>query len=215
MKTYVVVGLGRFGTAIATRLFELGNEVLAIDENAENIQRIADHATHAVVGDARDEAVLRALGVGNFDCAVVAIGEDLAASILVTLNLKDLGVPAILCKASGDAAKKALERVGADRVVIPEREMAVKLAESLSSSNILDFIELSNDYGIAEIALPAHWAGQSIRTLNIRAKYGVTVLAVKRDERMDLQPDADEPLPAGAALVALGSNEQLARMQGR
>ncbi len=215
MKTYVVIGLGRFGTAVATRLCELGNEVLAIDENPGNIQHIADHVTHAVVGDAQDEDVLRALGVGNFDCAIVAIGGDLAASIMITLNLKELGVPAVICKASSESYKKALERVGADRVLIPEREMAVKLAQNLASSSILDFIELSADYGIAEVAAPSDWAGKSLRELNIRAKYGVTVLAFRRGDRLDLQPGPDEPIEPDAVVVALGSNEQLNRLQKR
>ncbi len=213
MKTYVVIGLGRFGTVVAARLYELGNEVLAIDPQAENIQHIADRVTHAAMGDARDEDVLRALGVGNYDCAIVAVGSDLAASILITLNLKDLGVPAVICKASSEGYKRALERVGADRVVIPEREMGVKLAQSLSSSSILDFIELSNEYGIAEIAVPPDWVGKSLRELDIRAHYGVTVLAFRKGEALNVQPDASEPIHEGTVAVVLGSNEQLSRLQ--
>ena len=213
MKTYIVIGLGRFGISVAMRLYELGNEVLAIDANEENIQQIANHVTHAVVGDARDEAVLRALGVGNYDCAIVAIGGDLAASILVTLTLKELGVPAVICKASNEVYKKALEKVGADRVVIPEREMALKLAQSLASSNVLDFIELSSDYGIAEVAAPNSWIGKSIRELNVRAKYGVTILCLKQGEQMGILPSADDVIAPDTAVVVLGSNDQIARMQ--
>ena len=213
MKTYVVIGMGRFGTAVANRLYELGNEVLVIDGRAEHIQHIADRVTHAVTGDATDEDVLRALGVGNYDCAIVAIGSDLAASILITLNLKDLGVPAVICKASDEGYKRALERVGADRVVIPERELGVKLAQNLTSSSILDFIELSPDYGVAEVTVPAEWAGKSLRELNIRAKYGVTVLAFREGDRLDVQPCPDEPVGPNTVVVALGSNEQLARLQ--
>lgn len=213
MKTYIVIGLGRFGISVAMRLYELGNEVLAIDANEENIQQIANHVTHAVVGDARDEAVLRALGVGNYDCAIVAIGGDLAASILVTLTLKELGVPAVICKASNEIYKKALEKVGADRVVIPEREMALKLAQSLASSNVLDFIELSSDYGIAEVSAPGAWIGKSIRDLNVRAKYGVTILCLKQGEQMDILPSADDVIAPDTAVVVLGSNDQIARMQ--
>lgn len=213
MKTYIVIGLGRFGTSVATRLFELGNEVLAIDASEENIQQIANHVTHAVVGDARDEAVLQALGVRNFDCAIVAIGEDLAASIMITLTLKELGVPAVICKASSEAYKRALEKVGADRVVIPEREMAVKLAQSLSSSNILDFIELSSEYGIAEVAVPETWCGKTIRQLNVRAKYGVHILAFKINGKMRVLPDIDDTIEPGTILVIVGTNEQLARMK--
>lgn len=213
MKTYIVIGLGRFGTSVATRLFELGNEVLAIDAKEENIQQIANHVTHAVVGDARDEAVLRALGVRNFECAIVAIGEDLAASIMVTLTLKELGVPAVICKASSEAYKRALEKVGADRVVIPEREMATKLAQSLSCSNILDFIELSDEYGIADVAMPENWAGKTLRQLNVRAKFGVTILAFRANGKMQMLPNADEAIMPGTVLTVMGSNEQIARMR--
>ena len=213
MKTYIVIGLGRFGTAVATKLYELGNEVLAIDAKEENIQRIANHVTHAVVGDARDEAVLKALGVRNFECAIVAIGEDLAASILVTLTLKEIGVPAVICKASSEAYKRALEKVGADRVVIPEREMATKLAQNLSCSNILDFIELSDEYGIAEVSSPANWSGKTIRELNVRARFGVTVLGLKVEGRMHILSDVDEAIAPETALIVLGSNEQIARLQ--
>ncbi len=214
MKTYLVVGMGRFGSAVAARLYELGNEVLVVDENEENIQAIASRVTHAVVGDARDEAVLRALGARNFDCAIVAIGGDLAASILVTLALKELGIPAVICKASNETFKRALEKVGADRVVIPEREMAVKLAQSLSSSNVLDFIELSDDFGIAEVVVPDNWADRSIRELNVRAKYGVTILACQQPgEKLQVQPGAENVIRAGATVTVLGANERIARLQ--
>jgi len=213
MKTYIVIGLGRFGKSVAARLYELGNEVLAIDASEENIQQISNFVTHAVVGDARDEAVLRALGVRNYDCAIVSIGGDLSASILITLALKELGVPAVICKASNELNKKALEKVGADRVIIPEREMATKLAQSLSSSNLLDFIELSSDYGIAEISVPESWVGKSIRELNVRAKYGVTILSFKQGGRMTVLPGVDEKIPEGTAVDVLGTNEQIAKMQ--
>ena len=213
MKTYIVIGLGRFGTSVATRLYELGNEVLAIDENEEHIQRIANFVTHAVVGDARDEAVLKALGVRNYDYAIVSIGGDLSASILITLSLKELGVPAVICKASDEMHKKALEKVGADRVIIPEREMATKLAQSLASSNLLDFIELSPDFGIAEIAPPSNWTGKSIRELNVRAKFGVTVLSFKHGKELMVLPHADDQIEEGMSVVVLGTNEQIAKMQ--
>ena len=128
-KTYAVIGLGRFGTAVAERLYALGNEVLVVDNNAERVQRMESRVTYAVVADARDEEVLRSLAVRNYDCAVVATGSDLAASIVITMNLKELGVPQVICKAEGDTQKRALEKVGADKVVIPEREAGVKLAQ--------------------------------------------------------------------------------------
>ena len=213
LKSYAVIGLGRFGNAAAERLAALGNEVLAIDARDEFVQRLADKVTHAVVADARDEAVLRSLGIRDFDCAIVAIGDDLAASVLITLNLKELGVGQVICKASDEVHKRALERIGADYVVIPEREMALKLSQRLSSPNLLDFIELSDEYGIAEITVPAAWEGSTIRALNIRANYGVDILGVRHDERLKLSPGADYCFAKGDAAVVLGRNEDLTRVR--
>ena len=215
MKTYAVIGLGRFGSAAAARLEELGNEVLAIDKSEENVQRLADRVTHAVVGDARDEAVLRSLGVRGVDCAVVAIGSDIAASVLVTLSLKDMGVKQVICKASDEVHKRALERIGADHVVIPEREMALKLAQRLASPNLLDFIELSDEYGIAEAEIPDAWVKKTIRELDVRVKYHLDILGVRRRERLRLSPGADFKFSEGDAVVVLGRNEDLAEIRHR
>ena len=157
MKTFVVIGLGRFGTAIAAELSDLGHEVLAVDQSDELVQGVSDRVTHAVAGDARDPAVLRALGVRNYDCAIVAVGEDVGNSALITLNLKELGVPQVICKSKSHVHRRVLEKIGADRVVFPEHEMGVKLAQGLSSSNVLNFIELSEDFGIVETAIPRAW----------------------------------------------------------
>ena len=154
MKTFVVIGLGRFGSAVATELSSLGHEVLAVDEREDHVQRVAEKVTHAVTGDARDPSVLRALGVRNYDCAVVAVGDDIGNSALITLNLKEIGVKRVICKAQSHVHRKVLEKIGADRVVFPEHEMGVKLAQGLSSSNVLNFIELSEDFGIVETAVP-------------------------------------------------------------
>ena len=215
MKSYLVVGMGRFGSTVALRLQELGCEVLVIDENAEEIQRMADRVTYAVVGDARDEEVLRSLGVQNFDCAIVAIGEDLAASILITLNLKSLGVPQVICKAPNELYKRALEKVGADRVVIPEREMGIKLAQNLVSSSVLDYIELSRECGIAEIVVPKSWVGKTIRDLNVRAKYGVNIIAMRCGdcEEVTVTFGPEYVLQGSDVLVVLGNNTDLEQVQ--
>lgn len=214
MKTYVVVGLGRFGTAVAQKLQELGNEVLVIDENEELVQKLSNRVTYAVVGDARDEEVLKSLGVKNFDCAIVAIGGDLAASILITLNLKELGVPNVICKAPDELQKRALEKVGADRVIIPEREMALKLAQNLASSSVLDYIELSSACGITEMKAPAAWHGKSIKESNIRAKYGVNVIAMRgADGSITVAPGPDYVIQTSDILVVLGENDKLSRVQ--
>lgn len=145
--------------------------------------------------------------------AVVAIGSDLATCIIATLNLKDLGVPQVICKATDELRKKALEKVGADRVVIPERETGIKLAQAITSSSILDFIELSKDCGIAEIPTPESWFGKTLRELNIRAKYGVNIIAIRHDGKIDVAPGADLALKEHTVLVVLGTNDKLAKLR--
>ena len=154
MKSYVVIGLGLFGSSVARQLCALGAEVLAIDIHADLVQQISSDVTSAVVADARDAQVLRALGAQECDCAVVAIGDDLSSSVLATMNLKELGVKQVVCKAHDEIHRKVLEKLGADKVVIPEKEVADRLARSLTSHNVLDFIELSSDYGIVRSPLP-------------------------------------------------------------
>ncbi len=213
MKTFLIVGLGRFGTAVACRLQELGHEVMVIDGEPEKVQRISDHVTYAVVGDARDEEVLESIGARNVDCAIVAIGEDLAANILVTLNLKSLDVKQVICKAKDDQQRRALEKIGADRVLIPEREMGLKLAQNLSSTSVLDYIELSSHCGIVEIKTPAPWVGKDLRSINVRAKYGVTVIAIRTNGEISVSLDPDHPLHEEDILVILGDNDRLTDVQ--
>ena len=169
----------------------------------------------AVVGDARDEGVLRSLGARNYDCAIVAIGSNLASSVIITLNLKSLGVKQVICKAQDEIQRRALEKVGADRVIIPEREIGIKLAQSLTSSGVLDFIELSPDIGIAEVSLPESWVGKSLRELSVRSKYDVNVIAIRRGGALELTMDADRALEAGMVLIVLGPNDALANLQKR
>lgn len=212
MKTYVVIGLGRFGTAVATELCRLGHEVLAIDGSEDRIQNIADQVTHAVAGDARDPAVLRALGVRNYDCAIVAAANDVGSSALVTMNLKELGVKKVICKAQSHVHWKVLQKIGADMVVFPEYEMGMKLAQNLSSSNILNFIELSEDYGIVELAAPKSWQGRSIRDLNVRAKYKVNIIAIRRkgnEHDLQMTPGADYVIGPEDVVVTLGRYEDI------
>ena len=213
MKSFIVVGLGRFGTEAAKCLYQQGSEVLVIDNSAELVQAISDDVTQAVVGDARDKEVLRALGVKDFDCAIVAIGASLADSVLATMNLKELGVPYIVCKAHDDTHREVLKKLGADRVVIPEKENAARLAKSLSSHNVLDYIELSEDYGIIDVPAPASWYNKSLLELNVRAKLGVNILAIKRSGQITVSPGADFCILQGDIVVVLGDNAALKAVQ--
>lgn len=213
MKSYIVVGLGRFGSEVARQLYKCGCEVLALDVKNELVQQIAPDVTHAAVGDCQDKEVLKMLGAKDFDCAIVAIGDNLAASVLVTMNLKELGVPYLVCKAYDDVHRRVLEKLGANRVVIPEQENAARLAKGLSSPNLLDYIELSDEYSIIELPAPKSWEGKNLKELNVRAKLGVNILAVRRDGKMDVSPAADFTFQAGDIVVVLGDAKALNAVQ--
>lgn len=213
MKSYMVVGLGRFGGEVARRLCQLGCEVLVMDTNPELVDAVSSEVTHAVVADARDKNVLKALGAAEFDCAIVAVGGSLADSVLATMNLKELGVPKVVCKAHDETHKQVLLKLGADQIVIPEQEQAYRLARSLSSRNVLDYIELSEDYGIIDLPVPAGWLGKNLRDLNVRAKLGVNILAVKKLKKISLSPSADYAFEEGDVVVILGDTAALQAVQ--
>ena len=213
MKSFVVIGLGLFGSCVARQICALGGEVLAIDTSTELVQQISGEVTSAVVADAQDKDVLRALGAQDCDCAVVAIGTDLGASVLATMNLKELGVPYIVCKAHDSTHRRVLEKLGADKVVIPEQEVAERMAHSLISPNVLEYIELSNDYGIVEVPAPKKWAGKSLKELNIRAKLGVNIIPVDTGAEVNVSPSADYVIRKDDVLVVLGDYDSLAVVQ--
>ncbi|MBR0514346.1 MAG: TrkA family potassium uptake protein [Clostridia bacterium] len=213
MKSYIVIGLGRFGTEMAVKLYDCGEEVLAVDTNETLIDKIADRVTRAVAADARDIDVLRRLGAEIFDVAVVAVGSDLAASALITMNLKTLGVPFIMCKAHDDTYREILEKLGADRVIIPEREMADKLSLGLTSTGVMEYIELSDEFGIVEMAPPAAWYGKSIRQLELRNRYGLNVIALRQGDNLGIAPNIDEPITDQHTLVMLGSYDVINKVK--
>ncbi len=205
MESYVVIGLGRFGTEIASRLYEYGEEVMAIDLDDRLVDRIADRVTRSVAADARDRDVLANLGVGNFDRAVVAVGSDLGASSLITMNLKSLNVPYVICKAQDDTHRAILEKLGADRVIIPEREAADKLALGLTHTGVMEYIELSEEFGIVELEPRSWWVGKTIRSLELRSQYGINVIALRKNGTLSIPPDIDTVLDRDTILVILGS----------
>ena len=213
MKTYIVIGLGRFGAEVARQLCALGCEVLAIDIRGDLVQQVAEEVTHAVAADAQDKEVLRTLGARNFDCAVIAIGDNLGASVLATMNLKELGVPYIVCKAHDETHRRVLEKLGADKVVIPEQENASRLARSLSSPNVLDYIELSNEYGIIEVPTPKSWMGKSLKELDVRDKLGINIIAIKRNGKINTFPAGDYRFVDGDVIVVLGDESTMKRVQ--
>ena len=212
-KQFVVIGLGRFGYSVATTLFELGNDVLAIDKNEDIVQEISDEVTHAVVMDATDECALKKLGIRNFDVAVVTIGDDIQSSIMITLLLRELGVKYIIAKGHNDLHEKVLKKIGADKVVLPEKDMGKRVAHNLVSSNILDYIELSKDYTIIEIEAIDEWKNKSLLELNFRSKYRINVMAIKRNGSINISPMADEKIMENDILVAIGSNKDINKLE--
>lgn len=208
-KQFVVIGLGRFGSSVAKTLYSLGKEVLAIDTDEEVVQSISDSVTHSVQADATDEATLRSLGIRNFDVAVITIGSDVQSSVMVTLLVKELGVKFVVAKAQNELHAKVLYKIGADRVVFPERDMGVRVGHNLCSSNILDFIELSPDYSIMEIEAVEEWNYKTLRELNMRSKYGINVMAIKRDKDINVSPLADDKIMPKDVLVVIGDSDRL------
>lgn len=213
MKSFLVIGLGRFGMALAQRLCSQGNEVMGMDIRTERVQACAEQLTQTVVGDARDPEVLRAVSAHSFDCAVVAFSADVGDSALITLNLKELGVSQVVSKASSEVHRKVLEKIGADRVVFPEQEMALRLARSLDNGDILNVIELSDEYSMVEQLLPKSWIGHSIVQLNIRAEYHLSIIAVRREKDVTISPGGDFTFQAGDCLVVLGRDRDIRRLE--
>jgi trk system potassium uptake protein TrkA len=227
MRQFAVIGIGRFGFSVAQTLTEQGFQVLAIDTCEECVEEIADIVTQAVQLDATDEKNLRTVGIADMDVVVVAIGVNQEASILTTLILKEMGVKHIVAKAISPLHGKVLKRIGADRVVFPEGDMGKRLARSLASPSILDNLELSSEYGIFEIIAPPGFIGKTFRELNIRAKYGLNVIAVKKQvadadiegkaptssEQINISPLADDKIPPDGVLVVVGSNESVQRFR--
>jgi trk system potassium uptake protein TrkA len=212
-KLYAVVGMGRFGSSVAEALSRLGFEVLAIDSSEQRIQEISSIVTHAVSADSTDEEAMKALGIRNFDVVVIAIGEDIQASILTTLVLKDLGVPKIVVKAQNELHGKVLHKIGADRVVLPERDMGLRVAHHLISPNILDFIELSEDYSIIEIKAPEMMIDRNLKQLDIRAKYRCNVMAIKNGDHMNISPFPEDLIKKDDVLVIVGKNSDLTNLE--
>lgn len=214
-KQFAVIGCGRFGSSIAKKLSELGSEVMVIDQREESIQDISDFVTHAVQADATNEKTLKSLGIRNFDVVIVSIGGDIQSSILVTLMVKELGVKHIISKAQNDLHAKVLYRIGADRVVFPEREMGVKVAKNLMSDNILDFIELSQDYSIVEIFALDEWVGKSLKELNLRAKHGINVMALKNGVEINIALKANYVIRKEDILIVIGHNDDLKKIESQ
>ena len=212
-KTFAVIGLDRFGSNLAVNLQQLGHEVIGIDSNAERVRRISDLITHAAIGDPTDEEVLRTLGVRNADVAIVALTENIQSGVLVTLMLKEMGMENVIAESTSEIHGRILTKVGADKVIYPEKDMGERLAKSLSNTNIMEYIDLSDEYSIMEIRVPKSWAGKSILELNVRVNYNINIIACRgTDDSISISPDPNMPLVAENKLIVVGPNESIEKI---
>lgn len=212
-KEFAVIGLGRFGSSICKALAEEGMEVMAIDIDEDRVNEFSMIASHAVVGDTTDETVIKSLGIRNFDHVIVAIGDNIQASILTTLILKEAGVKKITVKAQNDYHEKVLSKIGADFIIHPERDMGRRIAHKLVSNNVLDYLELSDEHSIVEIVANERISGHSIIDLDIRAKYGINIVAIKRREEIIVSPQANEKIQYNDIMIVIGADIDINRFE--
>ena len=208
-KQYLVIGCGRFGSSVAKKMCQLGNEVMVIDKDEDSINNIAELVTHTAIVDVTEERDLKSIGLGNFDVVIVAISSDIRASIMATVMAKEMGVPKVVCKAKDELQSKVLYKIGADKVVFPERDMGIRLAYNLASENILDQINLDPEYSIMEIVTPQNWVGKTIIELNLRAKYDITVLAVKTQSGLKVMPSPNYKMQEKNILIIIGNTDKI------
>lgn len=208
MKTVLIIGLGEFGSHIAKRMNDLRCEVMAVDINEERINAILPYVTNARIGDSTNEEFLRSLGVGNYDICIVALGGLFQSSLETTSLLKELGAPKVICRATNDVQMKFLLKNGADEVVYPEKQMALRIATKYASDSILDFIQLDNNYSIYEIRIPKDWIGKTLVQIDIRKKYNINVLTIKRNGRVFI-PSPEMQLTTGDIAFVMGESKDI------
>ncbi|HLO10739.1 MAG TPA: TrkA family potassium uptake protein [Pseudoneobacillus sp.] len=206
---YAVIGLGRFGISIAQKLFESGQEVLGVDVNEERVEDSHSFVTHAVIADSTDAEALKSIGIRNFDTVVVAIGNDIQASILTVLLLKELGVKRVIAKALNKLHGQVLDKVGADWVVFPERDMGMRVAHQLLSPKVLNFIEISKNYSVEEVKIPEYMIEKNLRELDLRARFNLSVIAIRHEDEINISPSPDKIINHGDVLVVIGENRDL------
>ncbi|MBO4326455.1 MAG: TrkA family potassium uptake protein [Clostridia bacterium] len=212
MKSFLVIGLGRFGRHICTHLMKLGHEVIAVDRNERRVNDAVNFVSGARIGDATDTDFLKSLGVRNFDCCIVTISSDFQSSLETTSNLKDLGAKHVVSRAERDVQEKFLLRNGADEVVYPEKQMAKIAAIRYSSEHILDYVEISNDYGVFEVTIPKNWVDKSIGQIDVRRNYNINILGIKVDGHLDASVTAATVLSEDKTLLVLGDYKTIQKI---
>jgi trk system potassium uptake protein TrkA len=215
-RQIAVMGLGRFGSSVATSLYNLGHDVLVIDKEETRVQGIMGQATHALTGDCTNDAVLKELGISDYHAAVVAIGSDVVSSIMASVLLKTMGVPYVVSRAHNELHGNTLERIGVDKVVYAEEEMGNRLAHSMFNPNVEEYLEITPNFGISKLKIPPQFVNMSLKELGFsspRNKYGLVVLAIRRGKDITLNPDTDDRLRADDWLVLAGRDDMLDRLE--
>ncbi len=211
-KSFMVIGLGRFGTSTAIMLTRIGHEVLAVDRRTDRVNAVKNDILHVVQADTSDERAVQQLGVSNFDCIVICIGDDIRASVLTTVLCREMGAKKIIAKAQDELHAKLLAKTGADSVVQPERDGGVRLARSLSAEGVIDSLDLSSDYCINELIVPEEWIGKSLASLSVRNRYGLSVIALRRDGHLTINLSPNELFLEGDMIFALGTNKSFQKL---
>ena len=211
-KEYGVLGLGKFGMAVAKTLAENGNSVIVVDSDQERVDEIADSVTCAMVADIADPHVLDGLGLHNLDCVIIGVSTNMQISIMATLLVKEKGAPFVVVKAENEIHKHILEKIGADKIVFPEGEMGVRLARNLMGGAFVDLVELSSEFSMVEMPVPIMWIGKSLRDLDIRSTYGLNIIGIKTGEKLEVNLDPNIPLNGDMELVLVGKNSDLKKI---
>ncbi len=212
MKSFCIIGLGKFGRNLATLLYKNGAHVTVVDRNPDIINAISDNVTTAIVAEPTNEEVLKRIGVTNFDCVILGMVSNVNDCIMLTLMCKELGVRHVIARAADEKHKRVLEKIGADRIIFPELDTAEKLSRSLTIPNVIEYIEYSDDYSIAEIPVPKSWVGKSLLQLDVRKKYDVTVISCRHDGSLEISPSPNTPFAAGDTVSVLGRNDRLTKL---
>jgi len=213
MKSYLVLGLGRFGMSVAQTIYNLGHEVVGVDESEKLVNEFSRLITHTIQADITDEDFLKAMDISKFDSVVVAVGSNLQVSIMVTVLLKELSARYILVKAQDDFQEKILYKVGADKVILPEQDMGIKVAHNLMSDSFFELIEISQDYSITSVNAPESWCGKTLGELAVRSKYGINILAIKEKDHTNVVPNAKTMIGSDTVITILGMNHDLKKFQ--
>lgn len=211
MKSFIVLGLGRFGKSVAKMLYDLGYEVLGVDEDEKIVNEFTRQITHAVQADITSEDFLKSIDIGKFDAAVVAVGSNIQVSIMVTVVLKELQAKFILVKAQDDFEEKLLYKIGADKVILPEKDMGIKVARNLATESFFDMIEISPEYSITSAATPEAWYGKTLVEIGVRSRYGINILAIKDGKKTNILPGANTVIESGTVIIIMGTNNDIKR----